>query len=297
MLDACVAMRGSYDNLVERADGALKWLVSKGVRVDATRTQKLMKSISQMSDAVRSGKAQEPNLGQLWEISELDDLIQIATQLEHIDDPRFLATLAKVTGGPHLLEEEKTTGGSIQGRNATFELFAAARFTRAGLPALFKSDADATIETPLGAVALECKRIAAAEKLERNIGEAASQIMNRISNDGIKAGIVCVSLSRLVHQIALENRGNIFADTSEFRDMLRAMLASWGPAITAACGHLAPSVLAIGMHYKLPFIDKSTCAPTMLSRFMLYNLLDKTHQQAMLELGVYIHERLGASTR
>lgn len=295
MFDRSAAMQGTYEDMLMLADEAMNWLITNGVRVDSTRAIKLMKNVSQLRDDITSGKVRAPHLSQLWEIAELDDLIQISTQLKGIGDPRFLATLAKVTGGPHLLADEKTTGGSIQGRNATFELFAAARFARAGLPAVFKSDADATIETSMGELALECKRVAVADKLERNIRDAASQIKNRISSDGVKAGYVCISISRLVHQVAFENPENIFGNPTEFQASAREMLAVLGQHIVSRCRDLAPSVLAIGLHYKLPFVNGQTAAPTMMNRFVFYSLLDQSHARDKHAIETHVHNLLSES--
>lgn len=295
LMDTSTALQGSYSEMLAQAERAMQWLIEKGVRVDATRAQKLLKDVNRLNIDLSAGKTQTPDLVQLWNIAELDDLIQIATQLSDIKDPQFLETLRKVTSGPHVLADEKTTGGNIQARNATFELFAAARFACAGLPVVFKSDADATIATYGGDLVLECKRVAVAEGLEDNIRYAASQIKRRILRDGARAGYVCISISRLVHQVAMENPANIYADTQSFQSSARNMLAFLGQHVVARCCDLAPSVLAICLHYKLPFVDKRTAAPTIMNRFAFYSLLDKSHSPELSALQAHVHNRLWES--
>lgn len=271
-LDATSQDKKSYASLLALAEAASQWLSSHGVRVDSTRVALQITRLRSLAAASNAKLTPSEHWSHLWLLSEVHDLVEAHRCLSAVKDSRFLTTLRKITSGPLLLAEEKTEGGSIQARNAAFELFTAARLARAGLRVSFNTEADITVAVEGTAVAVECKRVSSAEALDDRIREAHKQIKRRIAANEAQFGVIAVSLSRLIHQVSQEQPSSIAGDPKVLQASLRQMVADWGPVITRLFGNFAPSTIAIILQYKFPFISNSDGAPTMLSRFVTYPL-------------------------
>lgn len=266
----------SAEELHIASEAAVKWLESHGVRVNGTRVQYLVKGLTRTDgalDARRPTPAQ--TIAALWDYAELHDLLVIHQQLQGIRAERFIESLKRISKGPRLLEDERADGGSIAGRNFTFELFCAARFASLGVPVSFETEADATLQIGGEHLALECKRVGNIEMLERNIEDAASQIRRRIENGQAASGIAAISISRAVHQVSLEQHDQPIGDVEVLRKALRQMVANWGPHLYERFRRLSPHLTGILIHYKLPLIDQKSGEATILSRFTMYALDNK----------------------
>lgn len=279
LLNASKLHRNSYEDFFAEAEQACDWLTKLGVRVNATRLALQIKNTRKwVSQLDIFQPATNDYWTHLWQLAEIDDVIQIARNLHEIKDTRFLSTLKKITSGPTLLSNEGNQGGSIQGRNAAFELFAAARFARAGLLVSFDSDADATVSIDNARIAVECKRVTSADALDDRIREAHTQIRKRIQSGHATCGIIATSISKLVHQVSQERPQGYAGDPEELARDAKLMLEHFGPVVSKIHGSLGPEAIALVLHYKLPFIDSRTGFPIMLSRFAHYPLSFGEHE-------------------
>lgn len=276
LFDAFSEDKKSYVSLLEQAEAAAIWLTSHGARVDSTRIASHIARLRSRLFVTGSVKSTPPeHWSHLWQLSEVHDLVEIHRCLSSVKDANFFETLRKTTSGPILLADEGTEGGSIQARNAAFELFTAARLARAGLPVSFNTKADVTAMVEGVAVAVECKRVSSAEALDDRIKEAHKQIRRRIAANEAQFGLIAVSLSRLVHQVSQEQPDSVAGDPKILQLALGQMVADWGPVVTRLFGGFAPSTIAIILQYKFPFINITDGTPTMLSRFVTYPLISE----------------------
>jgi hypothetical protein len=276
LVDWATNQQPSGEELRIASEAAVEWLESHGVRVNGTRVQHLVRGLTRSDgalDARRPIPAQ--TIAALWDYAELHDLIVIHQQLKGVRTERFIESLRRISKGPRLLEDERADGGSIAGRNFTFELFCAARFASLGVPVGFETEADATLHIGGERLALECKRLGNIETLERNIEDAALQIRRRIEHGQAASGIAAVSISRAVHQVSIEQNVQPIGDVESLRKGLRQMVANWGPHFYERFSRLSPHLAGILIHYKLPLIDHKTGGATLLSRFTMYALDNK----------------------
>lgn len=260
-------MLGQYEE-------AKTWLEALGIKVSPTRFQQYKKAVekSLLSSATPCDVEQELNL--LWAIAELHDLLDIHSNLREVTDPRLVESLRKIATGPTLLEDEKADGGSIQGRNFTFELYAASRLARAGLPVEFNTIADANFRVSNIQLHLECKRVVSENNMEELVASACKQITTRCQNNSLDRGIAAVSISKIVWKALREAAPGVHADVAELRMSMIANLDRWGPVITERFKRFNQHTIAILLHYKMPFRRKSDGAATFLNRFSVYPLVD-----------------------
>lgn len=260
-------MLGQYEE-------AKTWLEALGIKVSPTRFQQYKKAVekSLLSSATPYDVEQDLNL--LWAIAELHDLLDIYSNLREVKDPRLVESLRKIATGPTLLEDERADGGSIQGRNFTFELYAASRLARAGLPVEFDTIADANSRVSNIQLHLECKRVVSENNMEELVASACKQITKRCQNNSLDRGIAAVSISKLVWKALREAAPGVHADVAELRMSMIANLDKWGPVITERFKRFNQHTIAILLHYKMPFRRKSDGAPAFLNRFSVYPLID-----------------------
>ena len=287
----------SYEDMLRQAHEAGTWLVEQGVRVNATRYALHLKEIRQWLKSPVGYKFQPDKCKEhLWRLAEVEDVLQISTWLKQISDRRFLQTLKNITSGTELLADEGTTGGSIHGRNAAFELFTAARIARAGIPVTFHTDADITAIVGGQHVAIECKRVLVAESMEDRIKDAHSQIKRRIKAGEAARGIIAISVSRLVHDVFMGEGFGIAADPPTLAGEARQMLERWGDVCLERFSGLSDEVAAIIFQYKMPFLDENTYAPVFLSRFAHFPLSHgRNAENDAINLGM--REALASSVR
>lgn len=276
LLDTSKFHTQEYSALFAQYEEAKKWLESHGIKVSPTRFQQYKKAIEKSLQP-----SSEPyNLGQdmslLWAFAELHDLTDIHSNFKQSQDPRVVENLKKLATGPTLLENEKSDGGSIHGRNFAFELYAASRLARGGFAIEFDTIADASFLVKDTRIYMECKRVVNENNMEELIASACKQIAKRCEGNRDSHGIAAVSISKLVWKALSESAPGVHANIADLRLAMIANLDKWGPIIIDRFKRFNQHTMAILLHYKMPFRDRSTGAPGFLNRFSIYPLCEST---------------------
>lgn len=254
----------SMEEMIRIYNEAKEWLESKGINVNPTRFQKNLKLIK--SNNIDSIKKE---FDFLWANSELHDLCEIYLHLSKINSKKLTDSLKTVVSGPELLQQEKNDGGSIHGRNFTFELYSAARIARCGYGVTFDTDADINFINENRLYHVECKRVVSENNMDTLIDKAIKQIDKRCANNSNDRGIVSLSVTKLVAKaIDLEAKG-VHANIDDMQDTMRKLVAKWGQLIQHHYSKKSIKTLGLILHYKMPLRDKETGAATFLNRFSM----------------------------
>ena len=108
---------------------------------------------------------EKPSWDKLWAYTELHDLVEIYENLGNLKSAKLLDLLKTVAKGPSLLREEGNSGGSIHGRNFTFELYTASRLARAEFTTTFDTESDVNFICKDKLIHVECKRVNSPDSL------------------------------------------------------------------------------------------------------------------------------------
>jgi hypothetical protein len=274
LIDGSKLHQRNFTDMLAQYEEAKAWMETLGIKVSRTRFQRYKESIekSLQPSSAPYNLDQDQNL--LWAIAEIHDLLDIHFNLKDMRDVRLVESLKKIIKGPTLLEGEKADGGSIHGRNFTFELYAASRLARAGFPIEFNTLADANFRVHGSQMHLECKRIMSENNMEDCIELACKQIATRCQDNQADRGIVAVSISKLVWKALRDAAPGVHADIAKIRPAMIASLDKWGPEITKSFKRFNQHTIAILLHYKMPFRRRPDGAPAFLNRFSVYPLCE-----------------------
>lgn len=254
----------SQEDVEKSYDAAKIWLESKGINVNPTRYQKSRKM------ALKGGsKNIKEDFDILWACAELHDLCEIHSHLSCIDSAKLIDSLRKSVKGPELLSLEADDGGSIHGRNFTFELYTAARLARAGLEVGFDTDADMKFSIGTNGVHVECKRVISENNMDSLIFDAIKQIDKRCVGSDTDRGVVAVSVSRLVYKAVSQAMKGTAAIIEELQSDMRNNSAKWGQLIQEQFSDKSEKAIGLILHYKMPFRDAKTGASAFLNRFSM----------------------------
>lgn len=294
LIDSSKLHQHDFSDMLANYDRAKGWLEALGIKVNPTRFHQYKKTIEKSLQPVTGPYDLEQDLNLLWAFAELHDVLDIYENLKDIHEPRLVESLKKIATGPTLLEDEKSDGGSIHGRNFTFELYAASRLARAGFPIEFNTIADANFCLNGAQMHLECKRVISENNMEELIASACKQIATRCKGNPSDRGIAAISISKLVWKALREAAPGVHADIAELRLAMIANLDKWGPVITELFKRFNQHTVAVLLHYKMPFRRKSDGAAAFLNRFSIYPLCDPYAPE--MPLLAAIGERLHDST-
>lgn len=251
-----------FEEAIKNFEDAKLWLESKGIKVNPTRFQKNKQLLLKNS----SNKTSE-DFEILWANAELHDLCEIHRYLSKIESSNLTESLRKIVKGPELLAHEKEDGGSIHGRNFTFELYVASRLVRAGYDTSFDTDADINFIESDVLFNVECKRVNSENNMNYLIQEAIKQIDKRCSNND--KGIVAISISKLVHKAIQLEAKRSFADLDEMQEIMSPIVGKWCQLIQKHYSNISPNVVGLILHYKMPLRDIQTGAAAFLNRFSM----------------------------
>ncbi|OEZ49274.1 hypothetical protein JAB1_24640 [Janthinobacterium sp. MP5059B] len=264
----------TLNEILTHYEDAKAWLESLGINVNPTRFRNYKRIIEQSGKEYSENYDYKQDWNMLWALSELDDLLSIHRDLKAQQDMRMVDSLRKITTGPILLDDEKNDGGSIQGRNFTFELYAAARIARAGFSVNFNTIADANFLVGERQIHMECKRVVSEDNMEGLVISACKQIAKRCNDSPSDRGIAAISISKLVWKAFEGAAKGVHADVDTIRLAMIANLDKWGPEITKRFERFNKHTSGILLHYKMPFRRNTDGAATVLNRFALYPICD-----------------------
>ncbi len=246
-------------------DKAKEWLEQKKLRIDRTRFCKYRKIADDYFLKFKGVKYKETEI--LWAFAELHDLLEIHHHLNLVEDSKVEDSLRKIIAGPVLLADEKKDGGSIQGRNFTFELYAASRFLRAGLNVFFKSEADINIDIQGTLLHVECKRVVSGNNLENLINGAIDQIEKRCQSCHNDRGIVVISISKILFKEQENNTLGYLYEHKNISSLLHASSLRFGDDLSLRFRSVSNKNLGIVFHYKFPFFNIRNGYPYFINRF------------------------------
>lgn len=277
-------------NLLDDYVEAHSWLESIGINVSPSRFNQYRKNIEK---SVRP-KSVEEAFRYLWMSAELHDICEVHKHLSQISSQAFIQKLRLAVKGPLLLDDESVNADANKGRNYTFELYCASRLARAGLSVSLDSISD--IEFTLGDTRchVECKRVFDEKRLYDLVIEAISQINKRCINDPNARGIVALSISRMVHKAIGMSANGVYADLFEMQSVMRELVGKWGIMFKKIFSNKSDKTIGILLHYKMPFIDRSTGATAFLNRFGLTSFDSGPDN---LDLARKVSELLGNSVK
>ena len=253
------------DSMLIDFDKAKKWLEQKKLRIERTRFCKYRKIADDYFLKLKGVKYKEKEI--LWAFAELHDLLEIYNYLNLVEESKVEESLRKIVTGPVLLSDEKKDGGSIQGRNFTFELYAAARFLRAGLNVFFKSEADLNIDIHGTLLHVECKRAVSESNLENLINRAIDQIENRCRGNHYDRGIVVISISKILFKEQEKNAIGYRYEHKYLSSHLHASSLRFGDDLSSRFRSVSSKNLGIVFHYKFPFFNIENGYPYFINRF------------------------------
>ena len=251
--------------MLEEYDQARIWLESIGVRVAVTRFQKYRKCIEHAFLKNSFKSPSDPEV--LWALAELHDLLDIYLYLKPLDESRVNDTLKKIKGGPALLVDEKNDGGSVHGRNFTFELYTASRFMRGGLNVSWYSEADINLLVRGTNVHVECKRVVSEKNLEKLVEKALHQVDTRCSSCPNDRGIVALSISKLAWKAQQKLDIGCYSEVDTMQAVLAPVAQNFSKELTSRYLDYSKKNIGIMFHYKLPFFRKSNGEPAIINRF------------------------------
>lgn len=275
LIDSSKPEHKDFRDILNQYEKAKIWLESYGVRVSSSRFDAYKKVVEESLDSPTNVINVNQEFDILWAFAELHDLLDIYEYLSNVKDQRFIESLRKIASGPHLLEDEKSDGGSVQGRNFTFELYTASRLVRSGVPVEFTSIADANFQIGEINCHLECKRVVSENKMDKLIESACKQIQKRCESTSSDRGIVAVSISKLVWKAQRESAKGVYGDVKKMQADMREILDYIGPLITNQFKSYRSSTVAIILHCKIPFRTKQDGVPIFLNRFCIYPLAEE----------------------
>lgn len=292
LIDSSKLQQQDFSDMLGRYEEAKTWLEALNIKVNPTRFQHYKKAVEKSLHPSSVPYDVERDMNLLWAIAELHDLLDIHCNLRDIQDARLVESLRKIATGPTLLEDEKHDGGSIHGRNFTFELYAASRLARAGLPVEFNTIADANFRVNDIQLHLECKRVVSENNMDDLIVSACKQIATRCQNNSSDRGVAAISISKLVWKALKEAAPGVHADVAELRLAMMANLDKWGPVITERFKRFNQHTIAILLHYKMPFRRNTDGAAAFLNRFSVYPLCDANAPEApiLAAIGQALHD-------
>lgn len=264
LIDAYGRNVETRDDAIERFEEAKSWLEEKGIRVSPTRFHKCKKLIC----------AEAPNsiaedFDILWAHAELHDICEIHRHLSSINSSSLTESLRKSVKGPELLANEKSDGGSIHGRNFTFELYTGARIARAGYEVTFETDSDINFFDQDVLLHVECKRVISESNMDKLILDAVKQIDKRCSGSINGRGIVAISISRLLFKALGAGANGSYADIDEMQTVMRQLVGKWSQVIQYHFSAKSDNVIGLLLHFKMPFRDQKTGAAAFLNRFSM----------------------------
>lgn len=267
----------SFDEVMDSYEEAKRWLEEKGIRVNPTRFEKNRKLIQKVGSANT-----EEDFRILWANAELHDICEIHQRLATIDSARLTETLRKSVTGHELLSEERNDGGSVHGRNFTFELYTASRIARCGYEVTFDTDSDINFLEDGRLIHVECKRVVSENRLDALIVEAMHQIDKRCEDSPTDRGIVAVSLSKLVSKaLNIEAKGT-YGDLAEMQKVMRVLIGKWSQLIKLRYSALSVQTIGVILHYKMPLRDSKTGGTAFLNRFSMISF-DNSAENKVLE--------------
>lgn len=253
--------------MIKQFDEAKAWLESIGIDISSGRFQQYKKRIER---SLENGKFFSPDFcdsDTLWAIAELHDLLELFDYLKSFDDEKVKKTLSWLKKGPALLEDEPKDGGKIHGRNFTFELYAACRFLRSGLPVSYESDADINLSVLDTLLHVECKRAVTENNLDGLIEKAIDQIDGACLNNQNDRGLIVLSLSKIFWKVQIELNQGHAAEESELQRLLEPVSRNIAEAIRSTYAQKSENVIGLIFHYKVPFYRKKNGFPAFINRF------------------------------
>lgn len=246
-------------------DKAKEWLEQKRLRIERSRFCKYRKIADDYFLKLKGVKYKETEI--LWAFAELHDLLEIYNFLRVVEESKVNDSLRKVITGPVLLADEKKDGGSIHGRNFTFELYTASRFLRAGLDVFFKSEADINIQIHDITLHVECKRVVSEGNLDNIIKRAIAQIDTRCKGNPKDRGLVAVSISKLLFKEQEERRIGHRYYCDHISSILHESSLVFGEELSARFRYISDKNIGIVFHYKFPFFSNENGYPHFINRF------------------------------
>lgn len=280
LIDSSKLHQQEFSDMFVQYESAKSWLEALGVKVSPTRFQRHINTIKRSFHPSSVQCDVEKDLNLLWAIAEIHDLLDIHRNLRDIQGARIVESLNKMVKGPAPLEYEGADGGSIHGRNFTFELYVASRLARAGLAVEFNTLADADFRVNNIDIHLECKRVVSENNMGDLIASACKQIAMRCQNNPHDRGIAAISLTKLVWKVLREQSSGIHAEPDKLRLAMTSFLNLLGREVTKHFKRFNRHTIAILLHYKLPFRRNTDGAVVLLNRFSMYSLCDADASEA-----------------
>ena len=265
-LDSYKTKEKSLNDLIKAYEQAKIWIENKGIRVNVSRFKKNIELIKN-----NSFKNLKEDYDILWATAELHDIFEIHKWLSKINSNGLTESLKKCVKGHELLRYEKSDGGSVQGRNFTFELYAAARIAKGGYEVSFDTDADINFIERGRLFHVECKRVNSENKMNDLINGALSQINRRCENSASDRGIVALSISKIIFKAIEIEAKKSYANVKEMQSLMRAALFQVSERIQVYCSPKSTKSIGLLLHYKVPFRDINTGMAVLLNRFAMIN--------------------------
>lgn len=264
-IDSYGMMKKDIQGMLNDFEKAKLWLESFGLNVAPARFQKYKKIIT---DKYFNNNVRElPDIDVLWALTELHDILEIYQFLEQADRSQIKAVLKHVNSGPYLLSDEKNDGGTIHGRNFTFELYTAARVVRAGIAAEFVTDSDINFIVEDADVLVECKRINSENNVEILISKAFEQIEKRCSVENDTFGLVAISISKLIWKVKVDLDQGCYGDIEIIQKNMAVFAHEFSNNLRVLYENKTPACMGMIFHYKVPFFRKENGFPVFINRF------------------------------
>ncbi|MBV1911852.1 MAG: hypothetical protein KUG78_21340 [Kangiellaceae bacterium] len=264
-VDSYGVMKKDIQGMLNEFDEARSWLESFGINVAPARFQKYRKIIEGKYFKDNNKEVSDEDV--LWALTELHDLLEIHRYLGSADRNQIKESLKYVNSGPALLADEKNDGGTIHGRNFSFELYTAARVIRAGIAAEFVTDADINFKVKEADVLVECKRIGSERNMEQLISKAFDQINKRCSNEKDTFGLVAISISKLIWRAKDDLGQGNYADIETMQRNFSAFAHEFSNNLRIFYEDKTPICVGMIFHYKVPFLRKENGFPAFINRF------------------------------
>ena len=208
----------TYDELYTQLVEARAWFTDLGLSTSGNRFGAIVSNV----DLVRQhydkpsfeDDLHEHSMHEL-QMSLLDagSFVTVADQLRDLrSDQLPRRRLGESLGGPLMPHDEKNDGGTIQARNALFELELASRLQARGLK-LQRFD-DIEFEFRGVEVNVQCKRLHSPNALQHNLDAACAQLARRIAGTQ-KRGLVAIGIDKILqtdrHVMTAQNESDLKA--------------------------------------------------------------------------------------
>ena len=196
----------SFVEILDCLEGLDAWLQNIGIKPKNDRIHQAIRIVSELNDkwkaSKREGHALPPgDYGKerfaLIEALEWGDILKA---FDKEPAKKIKPKIERALGGPSSIEDEyqKEDSSNTVGRNTQFELALAAEWRLRGLQVDI-GEPDCTLNLEGATFFMECKRPFREHSIRANVRGAGSQLRNKLDGNLRAAGIIAISVSRILN--------------------------------------------------------------------------------------------------